>query len=49
VRYGPRRPVPTKLDAYEAIVEARLTAYPALSSVRLLEEIRAAGYAGSYT
>jgi transposase-like protein len=44
VRYGPRRPVATKLDAYKAIVEARLAAYPQLSAVRLLDEIRAAGY-----
>ena len=49
VRYGPRRPVPTKLDAYKAIIETRLAAYPALSAVRLLAEIRAAGYDGSYT
>ena len=49
VRYGPRRPLPTKLDAYKAIIEARLAAYPELSAVRLLDEIRAAGYAGSYT
>ena len=49
VRYGPRRPVPTKLDAYKAILEARLAAYPALSAVRLLAEIRAAGFEGSYT
>ena len=49
VRYGPRRPVPTKLDAYKAIIETRLAAYPALSAVRLLAEIRAAGFAGSYT
>lgn len=49
VRYGPRRPVPTKLDAYKAILETRLAAYPALSAVRLLAEIRAAGYDGSYT
>src|SRR6187549_45282 len=49
VRYGPWRPVPTKLDAYKAIIEARLTAHPALSAVRLLAEIRAAGFAGSYT
>ena len=26
VRYGPRRPVATKLDAYKSIVEARLSA-----------------------
>ena len=49
VRYGPRRPVATKLDAYKSIVEARLAAYPQLSAVRLLEEIRAAGYSGGYT
>ena len=49
VRYGPRRPVPTKLDAYKAIIETRLAVYPALSAVRLLAEIRAAGYEGSYT
>ena len=49
VQYGPRRPVPTKLDAYKPIIETRLAAYPALSAVRLLAEIRAAGFTGSYT
>jgi transposase len=49
VRYGPRRAVATKLDAYKAIVEARLAAYPQLSAVRLFDEIRAAGYGGGYT
>jgi transposase len=49
VRYGPRPLVVTKLDAYKPIIEARLTAYPELSSVRLLDEIRAAGYAGGYS
>jgi transposase len=49
VQYGPRRPVPTKLDAYKSIIETRLTVYPELSAVRLLEEIRAAGYTGGYT
>lgn len=49
VQYGPRRAVPTKLDAYTPIIETRLTAYPELSAVRLLEEIRAAGYTGGYT
>jgi transposase len=49
VQYGPRRPVPTKLDPYRTIIETRLAAYPALSAVRLLEEIRAAGYTGGYT
>jgi transposase-like protein len=46
VQYGPRRPVATKLDPDKPIVEARLTAFPELSAVRLLEEIRAAGYTG---
>jgi transposase len=49
VRCGPRRRVPTKLDAYKAIIETRLAAYPELSAVRLLAEIRAADYDGSYT
>jgi transposase len=49
VRYGPRRAVATKLDAYKAIIETRLAAYPQLSAVRLLAEVRAAGYRGSYT
>jgi hypothetical protein len=49
VRYGPCPPVPTKLDADKGIIEARLAAYPQLSAVRLLEEIRAAGYGGSYS
>ena len=42
VRYGPRPAVPTKLDAYKPIIEARLAAYPKLSAIRLLDEIRAA-------
>jgi transposase len=49
VRYGPRAAVPTKLDAYKPIIETRLAAYPALSAARLLDEIRAAGYAGGYS
>jgi len=49
VHYGPRAPVPTKLGAYKPVIEARLAAYPELSAVRLLDEIRAAGYAGGYT
>jgi transposase len=49
VQYGPRRPVPTKLDPYKAILQTRLTAFPALSAVRLFEEIRAAGYTGGYS
>jgi transposase len=49
VQYGPRRTVATKLDPYKAILETRLAAYPELSAVRLLEEIRAAGYCGGYS
>jgi transposase len=49
VQYGPRRPPPTKLDPYRTIIETRLAAYPALSAVRVLEEIRAAGYTGGYS
>jgi transposase len=49
VQYGPRPPVPTKLDTYKPIIETRLAAYPELSAVRLLEEVRAAGYTGGYT
>jgi hypothetical protein len=50
VRYGPRAPVRTKLDPYnKPIIEARLAAYPELSAVRLLDEIRSAGYARGYT
>jgi len=48
-RYGPRPPVPRKLDPYKPIIDTRLAALPELTSVRLLEEIRAAGYTGSYT
>lgn len=43
VRCGPRA---TALDAYKPIIGARLEAYPELSTVRLFDEIRAAGYVG---
>lgn len=48
-RYRARPVVRRKLDPYRAIIEARLEAFPKLSSVRLLDEIRAAGYDGGYT
>jgi transposase len=49
VRYGPRPPFPTKLDPFKAILQARLQEFPELTSVRLFEEIRAAGFTGSLT
>ena len=49
VAYGPRPPVPRKLDPYRGIMAARLDAYPLLTAQRLFEEIQAAGYPGGYT
>jgi transposase len=46
VRYPPRR---TKLDPYTPLIEERLVTYPELTAVRLFDEVRAAGYAGSLT
>lgn len=40
---------PTKLDAYHGIIGERLATWPELSSVRLFEEVRAAGYTGGVT
>ena len=48
-RYRPRPIVARKIDPYKPIVVARLAAYPELSCVRLLEEVRAAGYTGGLT
>lgn len=39
----------TKLARYQPLIAERLATYPALSAVRLLEECRAAGYAGGYS
>lgn len=41
-----RQTGPSKLDPYKPIIEQRLATYPELSGVRLMEEIRAAGYSG---
>lgn len=49
VHYGPRPRVVTKLEPFKPLIRLRLEAYPELSGVRLLEEIRAAGYEGGYT
>lgn len=48
-QYGPRRPMPTKLGRYRSILKSRLATYPALSAVRLLEQVRAASYTGGYS
>ena len=45
VRVGP----PAKLAPFEGIITTRLETDPALSAVRLFEEIRAAGYPGGIT
>lgn len=49
VRYRVRPSVESKLDAFRGILLARLEQYPRLSAVRLYDEIRAAGFAGSYS
>ena len=46
--YAPRPPVTHKLDPYKGVIDARLEAYPKLSAKRLFDEVRAAGYPGSY-
>lgn len=43
------RPRPTKLDRYKPLIAERLTTFPELSAVRLLDECLAAGYAGGYS
>ena len=48
-RYKSRPPVPTKLERYTALIEARLAEFPRLSGTRLLAECRAAGYTGGVT
>ncbi len=48
-RYKPRPAVRRKIDPFKAIILARLEEYPELTAVRIFEEIRAAGYTGSYT
>jgi transposase len=49
VHYRARPPMARKIDPYRAIIEHRLEEFPKLSSVRLFEEVRAAGYVGGYT
>lgn len=47
--YGPRDPRPQKIDPYLPFLRDRLQAFPQLSAVRLLREIKPLGYTGSYT
>ena len=46
--YSARRPVAYMLDPYRGIIDARLQTFPKLSAKRLFDEVRSAGYAGSY-
>ncbi len=46
IRYPPRS---TKLDRFHALIRQRLETYPELTAVRLFDECRASGYAGSLT
>src|SRR5580700_11461537 len=48
-RYGPRPPVPLKLEIVKPLIQARLAEFPLLSARRLLVECRAAGYTGGYS
>jgi transposase len=43
------RPRPTTLDRFQPLIQERLTTYPELSAVRLMEECQAAGYLGGYS
>ena len=47
--YRPRPPRPRILDPFEAYLQERLAAYPGLTAVRLLREIRERGYDGGYS
>lgn len=49
VRYKARPPKPCKLDPFKPLIHARLEAFPALTGVRLFQEVKAAGYAGGIT
>jgi transposase len=49
VRYGPRPPIPKKLDPFKSIVHSRIAEYPKLTGTRLLQDSRAAGYTGGVT
>jgi transposase len=48
-KYASRTPRPTLLGPYEAYLRERVAAWPELSGVRLLGELRERGYAGGVT
>jgi len=48
VQYGPRPPMPSKLDPWKATIDARLSEFPQLAAQRLFREVRDAGYPGGY-
>jgi transposase len=47
--YGPRSPRPTMIDPFKTYLGERISAYPGLTAVRLLRELRDRGYHGSYS
>jgi transposase len=47
--YGPRAPRPCKVDPFREFLRERLTAFPELTAVRLLREVRELGYRGGLT
>ena len=47
--YQARQPRPTKVEQFQSYLRDRVAAYPDLTGVRLLREIRELGYAGGYT
>ena len=48
-KYSSRTPRPTLLGPYEIYLRERVAAWPELSGVRLLRELRERGYAGGVT
>jgi len=47
--YARRNQGPSILDPFKVFIKERLDLYPALTAVKLFEEIQARGYAGKYT
>jgi transposase len=47
--YGPRQPRPTVVTPFAPYLRERIAAFPELTGIRLLREIKELGYAGGYT